>query len=122
MPYAVTPSGNVTVTYPWLSGPIFGASKIVVACGASATTVEEPPNDGTVRGVPLSEVKFTVNETVPALELVKYRAEYQPPPNTNWGKTWGVDAVRRTLSKSLCTPVPINWIVKVLPVSAAVEV
>src|SRR5215471_15415817 len=98
MPNAVTPSGNVAVTYPWFSGPTLAASTIVVACDASATVVEEPPIEGTVRGVPLSAVKFTVNETVPALELVKYRAEYQLPPNANCGKTCGVDAVNRTLS------------------------
>jgi hypothetical protein len=46
-------------------------------------TVVEDPIGGTLSGVPLSAVKVTVNEREPALELVKYNAEYQPPPNTN---------------------------------------
>ena len=57
---------------------------IVEAPGASVTTEEPLLSDGIIRGVPRSEVKVTVNDTVSPELLVKYTAEYQPPPKANW--------------------------------------
>jgi hypothetical protein len=44
---------------------------MAVACGARFTVVEEPPIDGTISGVPVSAVKFTVKDTEAGLEFVK---------------------------------------------------
>lgn len=59
----MTPPGNDAVTYPWFKFPALGASRMAVAWGARFTVVEESPIDGTLSGVPLSAVKFTVKET-----------------------------------------------------------
>src|SRR5215471_3136292 len=50
------------------------------------TVAEAEPSDGTVSGVPSSRVKLTGNETGVVPVLVKYSAEYQPPPKANWGR------------------------------------
>jgi stalled ribosome alternative rescue factor ArfA len=63
-----------------------------VPFAARFTWVVEAPSEGTVSGVPSLPVKFTSNEAGELVELVKYRAEYQPPPNANCGST--LDAVR----------------------------
>ena len=53
---------------------------------ARLTVVEDPPAEGTMSGVALSAVKLTGKETGLALVLLKYSAEYQPPPNANCGR------------------------------------
>jgi hypothetical protein len=41
-------------------------------------------------GMPLSAVKFTMKEAEAGLELVKYKADYQLPPNANCERIWGL--------------------------------
>ena len=43
-----------------------------------------------IDNMPVSAVKFTLKETAAGLEFVKYKAEYQPPPNANCERTWGL--------------------------------
>src|SRR5580700_9441582 len=57
---------------------------MVEAPGASVTVVVLLLSDGMISGLPLSAVKVTGNDTVPDPTLVKYTAEYHPPPNANW--------------------------------------
>jgi len=86
MPYPVTPAGSVKETYPCWRAPAFGASMMAVAPALRLTVVEEPPTEGTFKGVPASAVKLTAKEAGAAPLLVKYNAEYQPPPNANCGR------------------------------------
>jgi hypothetical protein len=44
---------------------------IAVPWAGMLTVVDEPPREGTVRGVPSSAVKFTVNDTAALVVLVK---------------------------------------------------
>jgi hypothetical protein len=60
---------------------------IAVPCAARLTCGVDPPREGTVRSVPASATKLTGNETGDSVRLVKYKAEYQPPPNANCGRT-----------------------------------
>ena len=59
---------------------------MAVPCGARLTVVADPPRAGTTKGVPASLTKLTGNETAIPVTLVKYIAEYQPPPKQNWGR------------------------------------
>lgn len=61
---------------------------MAVLYGARLTVMKEPPIEGTVRGFPLSSKKLTGNDTAPVPVLVKYSAEYQPPPKANVGEPW----------------------------------
>jgi hypothetical protein len=54
---------------------------------ARFTAVEVPPTEGTLRGMPVSAINLTWKETALDPVLVKYKAEYHPPPNANWGRT-----------------------------------
>src|ERR1017187_3467135 len=60
---------------------------IDVPLAARFTCAVEPPTDGRTRSFPAPSMKSTGNETAEPVLLVKYSAEYQPPPNAICGRT-----------------------------------
>src|SRR6185503_20012017 len=93
-PLAMTPGGGTSDTNPCdMAVPTLGASMMVLAPGARVTVVAGPTN-GTFMEVPLSAVNVTGKETVAIPVLEKYSAEYQPPPNTNWGSIFRAPAAK----------------------------
>src|SRR4051794_33321849 len=60
---------------------------MAVAFDATLTWADDPPADGTTSGAPESEKNRTVKVAAVVPVLVKYSAEYQPPPKTNCGST-----------------------------------
>src|SRR5580704_2427359 len=106
---------------------------IAVPPAARLTVVEDPCSEGTIMGVPLSAVKLTGKETGLLVVLLKYSAVYQPPPNTNCGRTcWtapgddGVVSVPLPESETVevdapvAVPEPFNVNVPDAPASAPV--
>ena len=93
---------------------------VLVACERQQTTVpaEQMPkqeaagaSEATMSGMPLSAVKFTVKEAEAALELVKYKAEYQLPPNANCERIWGLVGGVTGASAPMLVPVKVADIV-----------
>src|SRR5215472_6509903 len=94
---------------------------MVVACGARFTVVEDLASDGMFSGWPLSAVKFTVKETEAELELAKYIAVYQPPPNANCDRICGLTGGEVAASPPILPPVKLADMVAAPLVGSSVD-